>query len=53
MTYKSGVYAHVTGDYLGGHAIKIIGWGVQNGTDYWLCANSWDTGFGIDGYFMI
>ena len=26
MTYKSGVYKHTTGDYLGGHAIKIIGW---------------------------
>lgn len=53
MTYKSGVYAHTTGDYLGGHAIKIIGWGTENGVDYWLCANSWDLGFGINGYFMI
>lgn len=36
LTYKSGVYRHVTGSFLGGHAIKIIGWGVEEGTKYWL-----------------
>jgi cathepsin B len=35
-TYKSGVYKHTTGGELGGHAIKILGWGVENGTPYWL-----------------
>ncbi|KAJ8431402.1 hypothetical protein Cgig2_004434 [Carnegiea gigantea] len=40
--YKSGVYKHVTGDYLGGHAVKLIGWGTTaDGEDYW------------DGYFKI
>jgi cathepsin B len=28
-TYKSGVYHHTTGSALGGHAIKIVGWGVD------------------------
>jgi len=27
--YQSGVYVHKTGQYLGGHAIKIVGWGVS------------------------
>ena len=31
---------------VGGHAVRIIGWGVQNGTDYWLIANSWGKGWG-------
>ena len=35
LAYKSGVYKHVTGDLLGGHAIKIMGWGTENGEDYW------------------
>lgn len=42
LNYKSGVYQHVTGKYAGGHAVRIIGWGVENGTDYWLVANSWN-----------
>lgn len=53
MSYKSGVYEHVTGDALGGHAIKVVGWGKEDGKDYWLCANSWGTKFGIDGFFKI
>jgi len=43
------VYHHVTGALLGGHAIKIMGWGVENGTDYWLVANSWNGDWGDKG----
>jgi len=53
LTYKSGVYTHKSGQYVGGHAIKILGWGVQNGTPYWLCANSWNPDWGMNGFFMI
>ena len=53
MTYKSGVYQHVTGDYLGGHAVKLLGWGVEDGTPYWLIANSWNEDWGDNGYFKI
>jgi len=52
-TYKSGVYKHTSGSALGGHAIKILGWGVENGTPYWLVANSWNTDWGMEGYFKI
>lgn len=51
--YKSGVYQHVTGGQLGGHAIKILGWGEENGTPYWLVANSWNEGWGDKGFFKI
>ena len=30
-----GVYTHETGDMLGGHAIRILGWGEEDGTPYW------------------
>lgn len=30
--------------HLGGHAVKIVGWGVLEGVPYWLVANSWNTG---------
>ena len=53
VTYKSGVYQHVTGGVLGGHAIKMIGWGVENGEKYWLCVNSWNDEWGDKGLFKI
>ena len=52
--YESGVYQHVTGSYEGGHAIKIIGWGVtEDGVKYWLIANSWNETWGEKGYFRM
>jgi len=53
LLYKSGVYSHTTGDELGGHAIKIFGWGVENGQKYWWVANSWNNGWGDNGSFKI
>jgi len=51
--YKSGVYQHTSGGALGGHAIRIIGWGVENGVKYWLVANSWNNYWGDNGTFKI
>ncbi|NP_001119608.1 cathepsin B-348 precursor [Acyrthosiphon pisum] len=54
IAYRAGVYKHVAGKALGGHAIRILGWGVQNGEiPYWLVANSWNTDWGSDGFFKI
>ena len=57
MSYKSGVYSRQWWQFwdtlMGGHAIKIVGWGVQDGEDYWLIANSWGTTWGLDGFFKI
>lgn len=53
MSYTGGIYKHTTGSVLGGHAIKIVGWGNQDNTDYWIVANSWGTGWGEQGYFRI
>jgi cathepsin B len=56
-SYKSGVYIKRSDQELGGHAIKIIGWGVEYGVDndvpYWLVANSWNTDWGNQGFFKI
>lgn len=49
MNYKSGIYKHTTGNQLGGHAVKIVGWG--NG--YWIAANSWSEKWGENGFFNI
>jgi cathepsin B len=51
--YTGGVYQHVSGKSLGGHAVKMIGWGVDNGTPYWICTNSWNDSWGEQGTFRI
>jgi cathepsin B len=53
LTYKSGVYHRISGKSLGGHAVKIIGWGVENSMPYWLVANSWNEEWGDKGFFKI
>jgi len=53
VNYKNGVYQHVAGKALGGHAICILGWGVESETKYWLIANSWNSDWGDNGYFKI
>jgi len=53
MNYQSGIYVHKSGSLLGGHAIKLVGWGSQDGTDYWIAQNSWGTSWGLEGYFWI
>jgi len=53
FSYSSGVYTPTTSDVAGGHAIKILGYGVENGTPYWLCANSWGPSWGMAGFFKI
>ena len=51
--YASGIYKHVTGDELGGHAVKLVGWGTENGVDYWKIQNSWNPYWGENGHFRI
>ncbi|CAF0948760.1 unnamed protein product [Brachionus calyciflorus] len=55
--YKSGIYdpspnsrEYIKNQY---HAVKILGWGTENGVDYWLAANSWGPEWGENGYFRI
>jgi len=53
LTYKSGVYIRQSNQVLGGHAVKFVGWGVENSTKYWLVANSWNVHWGDMGFFKI
>jgi len=51
--YASGIYEHTGGSYLGGHAVRIVGWGTEGGKKYWKVANSWNPHWGEKGYFRI
>jgi len=51
--YDGGIYHHVTGKSVGGHAVKVVGWGEENGEKYWRVGNSWNEHWGEEGYFRI
>ena len=51
--YNSGIYQHVYGRLKGSHAVKIIGWGEENGVKFWTIANSWNPRWGESGFFRM
>jgi cathepsin B len=54
MSYRSGIYQKHWYSYPeGGHAVKIIGWGVEGGINFWIVANSWGSSWGEEGFFRI
>ena len=56
LMYGSGVYQKTnlaSRDHSGFHSVKVIGWGEEAGTPYWLCMNSWGREWGEDGLFKI
>lgn len=48
ISYGGGVYKHTTGDYLGGHAISIIGY--DDATRSFIIRNSWGEEWGEGGF---
>jgi C1A family cysteine protease len=53
-SYKSGVYTKTSDQALGGHAVRMVGWGVwTDSTPYWIVANSWNPDWGMNGFFLI
>ncbi|XP_063172873.1 cathepsin S-like [Candoia aspera] len=52
--YKQGIYndPRCTARHLN-HAVLVVGYGTENGMDYWLLKNSWGTTFGNKGYIKV
>jgi cathepsin B len=38
---------------VGGHAVVIVGYGVENNKYYWICQNSWGEDFCDGGFFKV
>ena len=53
MSYRGGIYVRHSNQIMGGHAVKVVGWGVENGVNYWIVANSWGPNWGESGFFRI
>ncbi|KAL8102260.1 hypothetical protein AgCh_026949 [Apium graveolens] len=50
--YKSGVFNGICGTELD-HGVVAIGYGTEDGRDYWIVRNSWGTGWGENGYMRL
>jgi cathepsin B len=53
LSYQQGVYYKVYGGIVGAQSVKIFGWGNNGTTNYWICANSIGTNWGVQGLFWI
>lgn len=52
--YKSGIYSDsICLFILLNHGVGIVGYGSENGEDYWILRNSWGKAWGEDGYMRI
>jgi len=51
MSYGGGIFNGACGQY--DHAVTLVGWGSQNGVDYWIVRNSWGSGWGEQGHIRI
>jgi uncharacterized protein (UPF0297 family) len=45
------VYHHVSGQEVGLHNVVVVGY--SEAEQYWICKNSWGTGWGEQGFFRI
>ena len=51
-SYASGVFDGCTSTSEN-HAVTVVGYGTEDGLDYWLVKNSWGTNWGDNGYIKI
>lgn len=52
QSYGGGVVSNCD-DFVMDHAVQLVGYGTDGGTDYWLVRNSWGSSWGEGGYIRV
>jgi ribosomal protein L7/L12/C1A family cysteine protease len=53
-SYSSGIYDwDGVSSYVGNNATTIVGWGNENGVDYWILKFTWSENWGENGYVKV
>jgi len=52
MSYKAGVLSGCSNNRPN-HAVTVVGYGTENGKDYWLVKNSWGSDWGDKGFVKL
>merc|ERR550539_272208 len=53
QSYGGGVFAGCAPGTATDHAITVVGYGTDNGVDYWLIKNSWGPNWGENGFIRL
>jgi len=51
--YRGGIFQGCTDHVFTDHAVVVVGYGTENGVDYWTIKNSWGTSWGEKGYVRV